>query len=195
MLVRLEGGVVRADCVAGSAPRGGNEIEDDALGARLLNDDKERREHAMVVRGLTGALEDFCSTIEAPAEPSLRKMANVQHLYTPVSAQTEGNRHILELVERLHPTPAVGGLPARRALCLIDRHERFSRGWYAGPIGWMDARGNGEFAVALRSALLNDRRAFLYAGCGIVAGSDPAREYEESQLKLQAMLWALNGSS
>ena len=125
-------------------------------------------------------------------EIALRKMANVQHLHTPIEARMPGERHVFELVERLHPTPAVGGLPKSRALCLINDNERFDRGWYAGPIGWIDAKGGGEFAVALRSALVQGRRAFLYAGCGIVSGSDPEREYEESRIKLEAMRWALS---
>jgi isochorismate synthase len=192
MLVRLEAGRVRADCLAGSARRGTSEPEDDAIGRALLADDKERREHAMVVRGLVESLREVCVAIDAPRTPSLRKMANVQHLHTPIEARMPGVRHVLELVERLHPTPAVGGLPKLRALCLIKDNERFDRGWYAGPIGWIDAQGGGEFAVALRSALVQGRRAFLYAGCGIVSGSDPEREYEESRIKLEAMRWALS---
>ena len=192
MLVSLEDGRVRGDCLAGSARRGANEAEDEAIGRALLADDKERREHAMVVRGLVESLRQVCVAIDAPQTPSLRKMANVQHLHTPIEARMPGERHVLELVERLHPTPAVGGLPKSRALCLINDNERFDRGWYAGPIGWIDAKGGGEFAVALRSALVQGRRAFLYAGCGIVSGSDPKREYEESRIKLEAMRWALS---
>jgi isochorismate synthase len=195
MLVHLDGGVVRADCLAGSAARGADAAQDATLGEALLSDDKERREHAMVVRGLEESLRDLCSEVVAPAAPELRRMANVQHLYTPLTATTETGAHVLDLVERLHPTAATGGLPKGRALCLIRERERFSRGWYAGPIGWMDANGSGEFAVALRSALVDDQSAYLYAGCGIVRGSDPEREYAESGLKLGAMLWALNGKS
>jgi isochorismate synthase len=195
MLVRLEDGLVRADCLAGSARRGTTEEEDDAIGRELLADEKERREHAMVVRGLVDSLHAVCVAIDAPSTPSLRRMANVQHLHTPIEATVPGERHVLELVERLHPTPAVGGLPRSRALCLIRENERFDRGWYAGPIGWLDAKGGGEFAVGLRSALVRGDRAFLYAGCGIVSGSDPDREYEESRIKLEAMRWALSGKA
>ena len=105
----------------------------------------------------------------------------------------EGEWHVIELAERLHPTPAAGGLPRQAALPLIRSYEGFDRGWYAGPVGWVDARGEGEFAVAIRSALLRGNEAVLYAGCGIVAGSEPEREYEESCLKMRPMLWALNG--
>ena len=194
-LVRLQSGEVRADCLAGSARRSASPAEDDAIGKALLADDKERREHALVLRGLTAALDDVCESIQAPQSPVLRKMANVQHLHTPVRARAAGERHILELVERLHPTPATGGLPRQEALRLIQDNESFNRGWYAGPLGWIDASGGGEFAVALRSALVSGRRALLYAGCGIVRGSDAGREYEESRIKLEAMRWALSAQA
>ncbi len=192
-LVRLEGEIVRADCLAGSIARGAGEGEDLALGEALLADGKERHEHALVVRAVGDALGPLCSRLSVPAMPGLLRMPNVQHLYTPVEGVVNGERHVLELVERLHPTPAAGGLPRDAALRLIRSYETFDRGWYAGPVGWVDGRGGGEFVVAIRSALLRGNEALLYAGCGIVAGSDPQREYEESCLKLRPMLWALNG--
>src|SRR5262249_51738313 len=160
--------------------RGATLAEDDALGAALLADEKERREHALVVRGLSQALEGVCSELHVPEQPTLRRTANVQHLHTPIEATVTSDRHVLDLVELLHPMAATAGLPRQKALCLIRERETFSRGWYAGPIGWLDAAGNGEFAVALRSALVRGNEASLFAGCGIVAGSDPEREYEES---------------
>jgi isochorismate synthase len=190
-LVRLHERTVHTDCLAGSFPRGSTAAEDEALGAALQADEKERREHAFVVRSLREALAGLCGDVRLPETPGLRKMANVQHLYTPVEATTDSPRHVLELVEALHPTAATAGLPRERSLALIREHEPFSRGWYAGPIGWIDAEGGGEFAVALRSALLREDVASLYAGCGIVAGSDPGREYAESEIKLEAMRWAL----
>jgi isochorismate synthase len=190
-LVSLRGDEVRADCLAGSAPRGKDQTSDAVLAARLLDDEKERREHAVVVRGLREALAPLCTEVDAPEPPGLRRTATIQHLHTPVRATTNGRRHVLELVARLHPTPATAGLPREKSLCLIKGQERFSRGWYAGPVGWLDARGDGEFAVALRSGLVRNDEALLYAGCGIVAGSDPKREYEEASTKLQAMRWAL----
>jgi menaquinone-specific isochorismate synthase len=192
MLVSLTGNVVRADCLAGSAARGSTDDEDAAIGAALLADDKERREHDFVAQSLNESLSALCTDIKRPEAPRLRRFANVQHLHTPFEATTRGLRHVLDLVERLHPTAATAGLPREASLALIREHEPFSRGWYAGPIGWIDAEGGGEFAVALRSALLRGDVASLYAGCGIVTGSDPAREYEESLLKFQAMLWALD---
>ena len=193
-LVRLDAGIVRADCLAGTTARGANEDEDQALGEALFADQKERHEHALVVRALQDALGPLCSSLSVPATPNLLSMPNVQHLHTPVEGAVNGERHVLGLVERLHPTPAAGGLPTRAALPLIRSYEKFDRGWYAGPVGWVDGRGGGEFVVAIRSALLGGNQALLYAGCGIVAGSDPEREYEESCLKLRPMLWALNGN-
>jgi isochorismate synthase len=192
MLVSLQDRTVRADCLAGSAARGATDAEDAAFGATLLADDKERREHAFVSQSLGESLTALCTGVRQPAEPRLRRFANVQHLHTPFEATTRGSRHVLDLVERLHPTAATAGLPREASLALIREHEPFSRGWYAGPIGWIDAEGGGEFAVALRSSLLRGDVASLYAGCGIVTGSDPEREYTESLLKLQAMLWALD---
>jgi len=192
MLVSLQGNAVRADCLAGSAARGATDAEDEALGSALLADEKERREHAFVSQSLNQSLSALCRNVRQPDAPRLRRFANVQHLHTPFEATTNGPRHVLDLVERLHPTAATAGLPREASLALIREHEPFSRGWYAGPIGWIDAEGGGEFAVALRSALLRGDVASLYAGCGIVTGSDPAREYAESLLKLQAMLWALD---
>ena len=192
-LVRLEGRTVRAGCLAGSAARGATGGEDRSLGEALLADRKERHEHALVVDALREALAPLCSSLSAPDQPGLLRMPNVQHLHTPVEGVLAGESHVLELVERLHPTPAAGGLPQQAALSLIRSYEPFDRGWYAGPVGWVDGRGGGEFAVAIRSALLREDEALLYAGCGIVAGSDPEREYQESCLKLQPMLWAING--
>jgi isochorismate synthase len=193
ILVSLHGDRVRTDCLAGSARRGKTPEEDARLGKELLADEKERREHAFVARGITEALAAV-GQVSAPDAPVLRRMANVQHLHTPIEARTDSQRHVLDLVERLHPTAATAGLPKEAALCLIREQEPFSRGWYAGPIGWVDAEGGGEFAVALRSGLLREDVATLYAGCGIVQGSQPEREWAESEIKLEAMLWALNAS-
>lgn len=194
-LVRLDGRLVRADCLAGSTARGATEDEDRSLAEALLADGKERHEHALVVRALRDALGPVCSQLRIPETPTILRMPNVQHLHSPVEGALKGEEHVLTLVERLHPTPAAGGLPRQAALSLIRSYEPFDRGWYAGPVGWIDGRGGGEFAVAIRSALLRGSEALLYAGCGIVAGSDPEREYEESCLKLRPMLWALNGKA
>lgn len=191
-LVRVEGRKVHAACLAGSARRGAGPQDDETIGAALLADGKERREHNLVVSMISGALKPLCRDIDIPSEPVLMRIANVQHLVTPIEGTLRRDVGVLELVDRLHPTPAVGGMPRDAALRAIGEREQFDRGWYAGPVGWVAASGDGEFAVALRSALVTGREARLFAGCGIVAGSDPQREYEESSLKLRPMLWALN---
>lgn len=192
-LVRLKGKTVQTDCLAGSTRRGATHTEDRSLGEALLANHKERHEHALVVRTLQNALRPFCLSLNAPETPTLLCMPNIQHLHTPLEGVLKEESDIFGLVEKLHPTPATGGLPREIACSLLRRYECFDRGWYAGPVGWVDGRGGGEFVVAIRSALLRDREASLYAGCGIVAGSDPEREYEESCLKLRPMLWAMNG--
>lgn len=190
-LVRLDGRSVRAACLAGSRRRGATPEEDEALGDALRADRKERFEHALVVRALRDALEPLCDALDLPDEPELLRVRNVQHLYTPVKGVIRDDGTVLDLVARLHPTPAVGGVPRQAALEVIRQSEPFDRGWYAGPVGWIDGAGSGEFVVALRSALLSNDEARLYAGCGIVAGSDPGREWDESNVKLRAMRWAL----
>ncbi len=192
-LVRLDGRAVQANCLAGSARRGGTEDEDRAFGRALLQDKKEQHEHALVVAALRDALEPCCDPLNIPAQPGLLTMPNVQHLHTPVEGTLRDDAHVLDLVARLHPSPAVGGVPQELASSLIKMYEPFDRGWYAGPVGWFDSRGDGEFVVAIRSALFQGQNALLYAGCGIVEGSDPEREYSESRLKLEPMLWAMNG--
>ncbi len=193
-LVSLRDGTVEVACLAGSAPRGASEDEDCRLGAGLMSDDKERWEHDLVVRTVEDTLTTVCSDLTVPSAPSVVKMPNIQHLYTPIEGTVKSGITIFDLAEQLHPTPASGGVPRESALDLIRSYESFDRGWYAGPIGWVDKNGRGEFAVAIRSALLKTNEATLYAGCGIVADSDPEREYQESELKLQLMLWALNAT-
>ena len=192
-LVRLADGEVRTIGLAGSAPRGQTEAEDYRLGAELLNSTKNQEEHAIVVRMLRAALERVGCHVWAENEPHLLKLSNVQHLYTPVLGRlpTRAQIGILKLVELLHPTPALGGFPRETALTWLRRHEGLDRGWYAAPVGWLDGRGEGEFVVAIRSALVEGDEASLYAGCGIVADSDPDSEYAESRLKLRPMLTAL----
>jgi isochorismate synthase len=191
-LVRLENRRVSVACLAGSSRRGANEEEDTTIGEELLADPKERSEHALVLGMILRALAPLCGDVRAPSEPSVMRMPNVQHLYTPVEATLRGDAGVLDLAARLHPTPAVGGVPTPAALDAIREHEPFDRGWYAGPIGWMDARGNGELAVAIRSGLVRGAEARLYAGCGIVRDSEPKREWEESLMKLRPMLCALH---
>ena len=189
-LVQLRSGEVRASTLAGSVRRGTTADDDAALAARLLASEKDRGEHEVVRRALCAALDDLCDDVSAPHQPSLLTLANVHHLHTPVRATLRPGGSLLALVARIHPTPAVGGEPRNAALRFIREHERLDRGWYAAPVGWVQ-RDRGEFAVALRSALVTSRAASLFAGCGIVADSDPDREYAESLLKLRPIKHAL----
>lgn len=193
-LVRLRGGRVETMALAGSIRRGATPEEDAALADTLLASAKDRQEHAVVVNEIRAALAPLCRALAIPEEPSLLSVRNVHHLATPVVGELAGDHTVLELVERLHPTPAVGGAPRANALAFIRAHEPVDRGWYAGPVGWVGRAGEGEFAVALRSGLIRGRRARLYAGCGILADSDPDAEYAESELKLQPLLRALEGA-
>ncbi len=194
-LVRVDGRVVRATSLAGSMGRGSTAELDGAQGAALMASAKDREEHAIVVRALTAGLAELCDDVVAPREPTLLTMPDVHHLYTPVTARLRDGVQLLDVVARLHPTPAVGGAPRDDALAFIRSHEKWDRGWYAAPVGWMDASGDGEFAVALRSALLDGDGATLFAGCGIMGDSDAAGEYAESELKLRAMREGLTGAA
>jgi isochorismate synthase len=192
-LVRLYEGEVRTTGLAGSAPRGQTEEQDRELGLELLHSAKNLEEHAIVVRMLRTAMSKVCTYVWAEEAPRLLKLSNVQHLCTPVLGRLPDGAKIsiLKLVEQLHPTPALGGFPSREAMAWLRDNEGLDRGWYAAPVGWIDCQGEGEFVVAIRSALVEGSQAFLYAGCGIMADSDPQSEYDEASLKLKPMLTAL----
>jgi isochorismate synthase len=190
-LVRLDGRRVAADVLAGSIGRGATPTEDARQGERLRASAKDRAEHAVVRRALREGLAELCDDVTGPEEPALLSVSNVHHLHTPLEARLREGRTLLELVARLHPTPAVGGAPRAAALAFLREHEEVDRGWYAGPVGWLGHDGGGEFAVALRSALVHGAEATLYAGCGVMADSDPAGEYAETALKLRPMQAAL----
>ncbi len=194
LLVRRSGGVAATVALAGSARRSADPAVDDHLGEQLLHSDKDRSEHGIVVKRISRRLAPLSVWVEAAPEPMVIKVANIQHLATPIHAQLAESRSALELAGLLHPTPAVGPEPRGAAgEAAIRELEGLERGWYAGPVGWMDPAGDGEFCVALRSALLRDRVAHLYAGAGIVAGSDPASELAETEIKLDALLPLLAG--
>jgi isochorismate synthase len=192
-LIGLERGEASTMALAASIGRGATPAEDDALATRLLTDPKERREHEVVVDTLRADLarDGLCFSVVADPEPRIRRLANLQHLLTSIRAQVRPGTTVLDLVERLHPSPAVGGFPRERALELLREREALDRGWYAAPVGWIDRHRDGEFVVALRSALVHRESATLFAGCGIVADSNPAAEYAEWQWKLRPMLAAL----
>lgn len=188
LLVRRSGAGASTVALAGSARRSSDPTVDDHLGEQLLRSDKDRREQRIVAERIVRALRPHAVWVEAAGQPEVIRVANIQHLATPVIAQLAEPRSAVELAGLLHPTPAVGGEPWPDAAAAIAELERMDRGWYAGPVGWMDAAEDGELCVALRSALLRDREARLYAGVGVVAGSDPAAELAETEVKLGALL-------
>ncbi|PSP75586.1 isochorismate synthase [Halobacteriales archaeon QS_1_68_20] len=185
-LVRLDGQQVGTEALAGSVARGETPEEDAALADTLRDGEKLREEHEIVVDAIREWLAPFGEV--TVGDRAVRKLSNIQHLRTPISATLSGDAHVLSLVEALHPTPAVGGLPRDTALALIRETEAFERGWYASPVGWFDAAGDGEFTVAIRSAVADGRRATLFAGNGIVADSDPDEEWAEVQPKFRPVL-------
>ena len=190
-LVRVAGGRMHTEALAGSAPRGESASEDAAFARALLQSEKDLREHRLVVESIARRVADLGLKLEYAAQPRLLGLANVQHLHLPISAALPAGLHVLDLVERLHPTPAVGGTPRAPAVAAIARLEPFARGLYAGPQGWVDHRGGGEFFVGIRSALVAGRTATVYAGAGIVTGSSPEKEFAETDLKFQALIEAL----
>lgn len=190
-LVRVRDGKLETMGLAGSMPRGATPEQDAQFGNEMLASAKDRSEQEIVVRAMREILGDTCLQLQMSENPTLLKLASIQHLVTRFSGTLANGYSVLDLVERLHPTPAVGGRPRAAALAWLREHEKLDRGWYAGAVGWMDQNFEGEFVVAIRSALLHQNQATLFAGCGIVADSVPEREYAESALKLKPMLAAL----
>jgi menaquinone-specific isochorismate synthase len=193
LLVRREGQRASTVGLAGSIRRSADPAIDDHLGEQLLQSEKDREENAIVVRRIAQALRPFSVWVTAAPEPAVVRVANIQHLGTPIRAQLTSPLSAIELAGVLHPTPAVGGEPWSVASPLIPALEGLDRGWYAGPVGWTDATGDGEFCVALRCALLRGRMAHLYAGGGIMRDSDPSAELAETEVKLGALLPVLSG--
>lgn len=189
-LVRVErSGRVATEALAGTRARGRSPEEDAALAQELRESKKDQDEHALVAHAIRETLSPLCTRLSWPESPDLFATSGIQHLKTPFEGQLREPRASLpELAALLHPTPAVGGVPGPAALEWLRAHEGLDRGWYAAPIGWMGADGTGELSVALRSALLRGRRATAWAGAGIVQGSDPAAELEETRLKLRTIL-------
>jgi menaquinone-specific isochorismate synthase len=187
-----ESGVTRTEAVAGTLRC---EPGDDAgeLERRLLASAKDRSEHEAVLRHVRDTLEPWCSALEI-SETEVMRLPHLLHLRTRIAGRHDGRVHVLDSVARLHPTPAVAGWPRAEALEWIARVEPEDRGWYAGPVGWMDARGEGSFAVGIRSAMIRGGRARLFAGAGIVEGSDPELEWHETELKMRGMLDAITGA-
>jgi len=193
-LVRVTNGRMQTAALAGTAQRGQSASEDAVISRALLRSEKDLREHWVVIGSIERRLADLPLKLEYSKSPRILGLANVQHLHTPIDAPLPTGVHILDLVERLHPTPAVGGTPRGRAAEAISRLEPFDRGLYAGPSGWVDHRGGGDFFVGIRSALIDGCTATAYAGAGIVAGSDPQKEFAETELKFKALVEALTNS-
>ena len=196
LLVRLSKSLVTSRVLAGTIRKTGNEDRDLALAASLAKSSKDLEEHEYAVRSVADALEPFCSSTNVPESPFVLHLSNVMHLATDVTGvlnDSAKQADVFTLVEQLHPSAAVCGTPTDLANNLITELEQMNRGRYAGPVGWIDANGDGEIAIALRCGLLSqDRKSIrIFAGCGIVAGSDPANEFAESQAKLMPMRTAL----
>ncbi|MBP7962338.1 MAG: isochorismate synthase [Caldilineaceae bacterium] len=195
LLVRVVGDQFETMSLAGSAPRGATTEEDAAHAAGLLASAKDRHEHALVVDALRRRLLPITRQLDMADEPQILTLSNIHHLHTPVRATLTEPLGVLPLVELLHPTPALGGSPRDLALAFIQEHEPTLRGWYAGPVGWIDANLDGSFAVAIRSAVVQERRAWLYAGGGIVPDSVPQQEWEETGWKFRPMLAVMKDES
>jgi isochorismate synthase len=193
LLVRREGLRASTVALAGSTRRSADPAVDAHLGEQLLHSAKDREEQAIVSRRIARALRPLSVWVAAPDDPAIVRVANIQHLATPIRAQLTHPRSVVELAGLLHPTPAVGGEPHATATPQIPAFEGLDRGWYAGPVGWTDANEDGEFCVALRCALLRGPEARLYAGVGVVRDSDPAAELAETEVKLGALLPVLSG--
>lgn len=191
-LIKIKNQELETDALAGSAPRGKTLIEDAYFAEKLLTSKKDRAEHQIVSDFIFQRLINLGLTPQKLPIPGLLKLSNIQHLWTPIVGKIPTGIHPLEILAELHPTPAVAGDPRDIALKHIRRYENFNRSVYAAPLGWIDYQGNSEFIVGIRSALIENDRARLWAGAGIVAGSDPEKELAEIQLKLQALLNALS---
>ena len=189
-LISIQNQRLVTDALAGSAPRGKTASEDASFASRLLSSQKEQREHQAVTQFIIQRLRQLDLTPQRSPR-QLLQLSNIQHLWTQIYAQLPAHVNPLDIVARLHPTPAVAGVPTQRACEQIRRYETFDRGLYAAPLGWIDYQGNSHFIVGIRSALIKGNHARLYAGAGIVAGSDPDKEFAEVQLKLQSLLKAL----
>ncbi|RDW18736.1 isochorismate synthase [Oceanobacillus arenosus] len=192
-LVKVEQDQLLSTCLAGTAPRGETKAEDDRISNELLHDEKNRQEHDFVVQMIKRSIKDYCTDLVIPDVPVVYPLKNLQHLYTPVTAKLKAGYSIFDIIEQLHPTPALGGTPREESLAFIRENEALDRGWYGAPVGWLDSNQNGEFAVAIRSALIHGDSASLFAGCGVVKNSDPEEEYEETNIKLMPMLSVLGG--
>lgn len=193
-LVKVENGHVQSAGLAGSVKRGQNSMEDKELGDNLLTDRKNLGEHQFVVEMIRKVFDQYCEEVKIPLRPKLMKIRDIQHLFTPIEGKVNKDASLFKFVEALHPTPALGGEPRKEAVDIIRESEQMNRGYYASPIGWINTEGDGEFAVGIRSALLENEYAYLFAGGGIVAESSSLEEFEETRVKFRPMLRTLGGN-
>ncbi|URN03942.1 isochorismate synthase [Actinomadura madurae] len=193
LLIRRTGGDIESLVLAGTTARGATPADDRARAARLFASPKDREEHRYAAEMVRDALTPLCADLTVPTEPELLTLPNVTHLASPLRGRLAADRSVLDVVAALHPTPAVCGTPTGTAMDLIRELEGMDRGRYAGPVGWVDARGDGEWGIALRCAEIDGTRARLFAGCGIVADSDPDAELAEARTKFRPMQYALHG--
>lgn len=191
LLVKVTNTAVTTMGMAGSTRRGATPAEDRALTLDLLNSAKDRHEHQLVVDAIERRLTPLTTSLDMPRYPQIYTLSNIHHLYTPIQGTLTDPQGVLPLVETLHPTPALGGTPREPAMRFIQAHEPVSRGWYAAPVGWLDHTLDGLFAVAIRSAVAQNNRVWAYAGAGIVADSEPAKEWAETAVKFRPMLNAV----
>ena len=192
-LIRLNNKLIETEAIAGTISRGKNMEEDRLLAEKLQDSHKECEEHRFVLEQILRKLKPLTNQLDYTDYPEILKLKNVQHLKTPILGELSSNQHILDLVKQLHPTPAVAGTPTLDAMDIIQELETHDRGWYSGPLGWVDVNGNGEFFVGLRSALVSDDEAHVFAGGGIVTESIAEREWDETELKIQPIITALSG--
>jgi menaquinone-specific isochorismate synthase len=194
-LIQKEGMRLNTAAIAGTIKRPQTEIESDLAKEQLLHDAKNREEHQIVVKDIKQALTPYTAPIHTSETPQILANRSVFHLHTPIQATLETNASLLSLAEALHPTPALGGSPKRTSVRLLREIERFDRGWYGSPFGWVDNEGDGEFVVAIRSALVQHQFVALYAGGGIVKDSVLEQELEETEMKMSPIKQALQFDS
>lgn len=195
LLLRKQGCEVQSMCLAGTCPQGSTPEESQVLAQELMASNKNRREHEYVVEFMRQVFARNCYSVNIPAEPNIKPLRHVQHLHTPVSAKVMEGTTLMGLASQLHPTPALSGTPVGEALMTLREAEAYNRGFFGGTVGYVDAEGNGEFSVAIRSGVFDGERGWLYAGCGIVEGSDAEQEFNEIDLKLKTILSAFEAPS
>lgn len=194
LLAKVDDDSVETMAMASSIGRGKDEAEDQLLAEKLLASSKERHEHQVVIEAIQRKLAPLTTELDIPDQPEIARFSNIQHLKTNIRGKLTHASSMLAVIKAMHPTPAMGGTPRQAALEWIETSEPFPRGWYASPVGWLDAQGNGLFVVAIRSAVTSGQETQLFAGAGIVADSDPEREWAEIQLKFRPILEALSPS-